>query len=565
MNTQNDISVLRHSAAHLLAHAVKELYPNTLFTIGPSTAEGFFYDMLPEHNFKEADLPAIEQRMHEIAEQNIPIIHTQISKKEARTIFAKNKFKLELIDNIPGETVGLATQGDFIDLCRGGHVASTGDIRHFKLLGLSGAYWRGDKNNNALQRISGTAFFTQKELVTFEHIREEAAKYDHRKLGKELDLFSFQEEGVGFPFFHPKGKVVINQLIDYIRTLLHEYEYDEIATPIMLSESLWKQSGHYDHYKENMYFCCMDEKSYAVKPMNCPGSILVYRNRPHSYRELPMRLAEFGLVHRYELSGVLHGLFRVRAFTQDDGHIFCTPDQIEGEVLNTIQFIKKVLEKFEFNDIRIYLSTRPKKSMGDESLWEKATNALSGALTKAGCAFILQPGEGAFYGPKIEVHMRDSLGRSWQCSTIQVDFFMPINFDLTYISPEGTKERPVMIHRAIYGSMERFFGVLLEHYKGKLPVWLAPVQVAILTITDELTDYAQSIYATLKKNHVRAKINLSSDPISGKIKDAQLEQIPLMLVIGKKEAEKGCVSIRYADGKQEFNVVIEQVIEKCKN
>ena len=565
MNAQNDISILRHSAAHLLAHAVKELYPSTLFTIGPSTTEGFFYDMLPEHNFKEADLPAIEHRMHEISKRNIPIVHTQISKEEARTIFAQNKFKLELIDGIPGDTVGLAMQGDFIDLCRGGHVSSTGAICHFKLLGLSGAYWRGDKNNDALQRISGTAFFTQKDLEAFEHIREEAAKYDHRKLGRELDLFSFQEEGVGFPFFHPKGKVVINQLTDYIKTLLHEYEYDEISTPMMLSESLWKQSGHYDHYKENMYFCCMDEKSYAVKPMNCPGSILVYRNRPHSYRELPMRLAEFGLVHRYELSGVLHGLFRVRAFTQDDGHIFCTPDQIESEVLNTIQFIKTVLAKFEFNDIRIYLSTRPKNSMGDEALWEKATNALSGALTKAGCEFILQPGEGAFYGPKIEVHMRDSLGRSWQCSTIQVDFFMPINFDLSYVSSEGTKERPVMIHRAIYGSMERFFGVLLEHYKGKLPVWLAPVQVAILTITDELADYAQSIYATLKKNQIRAKIDLSSDPISGKIKAAQLEQIPLMLVIGKKEAEKGCVSIRYADGKQEFNVAIEHVIEKCKN
>lgn len=565
MNHKKDLSILRHSAAHLLAHAVKELYPKTIFTIGPATTEGFFYDLLPEQNFKETDLPLIERRMHEIAARNLPIIHTQIEKEKARQIFKGNKFKLELIDGIPDETVGLATQGDFIDLCRGGHVPSTGDIRFFKLLNVSGAYWRADKNNAALQRISGTAFFTQEEMNAFETMREEAAKYDHRKIGKELDLFSFQEEGVGFPFFHPKGKRVINTLISYIRTLLNEYEYEEIATPIMLSESLWKQSGHYDHYKENMYFCCMEDKSYAVKPMNCPGSILVYRNKPHSYRELPMRLAEFGLVHRYELSGVLHGLFRVRAFTQDDGHIFCTPDQIEGEVLKTIQFINKVLARFGFEDIRIYLSTRPKNSMGDEALWEKATTALSTALTKAGCDYILQPGEGAFYGPKIEVHMRDSLGRSWQCSTIQVDFFMPINFDLSYVSPEGTKERPVMIHRAIYGSMERFFGVLLEHFKGHLPVWLAPMQVAILTITDEQKEYASTLLQQLKSHGIRAMIDQTSDPIAGKIKTAQIEHIPLMLVIGKKEAEKECVSIRYADGKQEFNMSIENVIEKCKN
>lgn len=557
-----DLTALRHSAAHLLAHALQELYPSTQLTIGPATQEGFFYDFLPSHNLTLDDLPAIEARMHELSKKNIPITHEQICKDSARKIYFNNPFKLELIDGIPGETVGLATQGDFKDLCKGGHVSSTGIIKHFKLLGLSGSYWRADKKNQQLQRISGTAFFTAEELQAFEQQRIDAALYDHRRIGKELDLFSFQEEGVGFPFFHPKGKKIINILITYIRTLLDKYDYQEIATPVMLSQSLWEQSGHYDHYRDNMYFCCMEDKSYAVKPMNCPGAILVYRNRPHSYRELPLRLAEFGMVHRYELSGVLHGLFRVRAFTQDDGHIFCTPDQIESEVLNTITFINTVMARFGFTDIRVFLSTKPKNAMGDDALWQTATTALHQALKKSGNEYTVQEGEGAFYGPKVEFHIRDSLGRSWQCGTIQVDFFMPINFDLSYVSPQGTKERPVMIHRAVYGSMERFLGILLEHFKGHLPVWLAPIQVAVLTITDEQKPYAESVMQTLKTHGIRTIMDETTDPIAGKIKTAQNSHIPIMLVIGKKEVQNKAVSLRMANGTQELGLSLETVIDR---
>lgn len=557
-----DLNALRHSAAHLLAHAMQELHPSALLTIGPATQEGFFYDFLPTQNITLDDLPALETRMRELSQKNIPITHEQISKQEARTIYANNPFKLELIDGIPGDTVGLAKQGDFIDLCKGGHVSSTGVIKYFKLLGLSGSYWRADKNNQQLQRITGTAFFTQQELDAFEQQRINAALYDHRRIGKELDLFSFQDEGVGFPFFHPKGKKIITLLIDYMRTLLDAYDYQEISTPIMLSQSLWEQSGHYDHYRDNMYFCCMENKSYAVKPMNCPGAILVYRNRPHSYRELPLRLAEFGLVHRYELSGVLHGLFRVRAFTQDDGHIFCTPDQIEQEVHNTITCINTVMSRFGFTDMRIFLSTKPKNAMGDDSLWQKATNALHQALQSSGSDYRVQEGEGAFYGPKIEFHIRDSLGRSWQCGTIQVDFFMPMNFDLSYISSQGIKERPVMIHRAVYGSMERFLGILLEHFKGHLPIWLSPLQVAILTITDDQKLYAADVLKTIKSYNIRAIMDETTDPIAGKIKSAQQNHVPLMLIIGKKEVQNQTVSLRLADGTQELGLSLSSVIDR---
>lgn len=565
MHNQNDLSVLRHSAAHLLAHAVIELFPDTLLTIGPATQDGFFYDCLSSHSFKEEDLSIIEKRMHEISQRNLPIIHTQIPKEEGRKIFKSNPFKMELIDGIPDDTVGLAKQGDFIDLCRGGHVASTGDITYFKLLTVSGSYWRADKNNAALQRIAGTAFFTQEALDQFLTSREEALKYDHRRIGKELDLFSFQEEGAGFPFYHPHGKTIINVLTNYMRNLIGEYGYQEISTPIMLSESLWKQSGHYEHYKENMYFCCMEQRSYAVKPMNCPGAILVYRNRPRSYRELPLRLSEFGLVHRYELSGVLHGLFRVRAFTQDDGHIFCSMDQVEKEVVATIECIKKTCNRFDFKEITIYLSTKPKNALGDDIFWQKATDALTLALKHAGCDYTIQEGEGAFYGPKIEFHIKDSLNRSWQCGTVQLDPFLPQNFDLSFINSQGLKERPVMIHRAIYGSMERFFGMILEHYKGHLPVWLAPVQVTLLTITDEQLAYATDLLTQLKSDAIRATIDTSSDPLSGKIKTAQLQRIPLMIVIGKKEVANNTISIRYANGSQKTDLSIHDLIAEIKN
>jgi threonyl-tRNA synthetase len=565
MKSPNDLNSLRHSAAHLLAHAVTELYPGTKLTIGPATKEGFFYDFLPIQNFKEEDLPKIEAKMQEIAARNLPIEHKQISKKEAREIFKDNPFKLELIDQIEGDTVGLATQGNFVDLCKGGHVEHTGLLKNVKLLSISGAYWRADRSKQALQRIAGTAFFTPKELQAYEKHREEAAKYDHRKLGKEMDLFSFHDEGPGFPFYHPHGKAILNKLIFFLREKLEKVGYKEISTPAMLSDELWQRSGHYDHYKDNMYFTHIDERSFAIKPMNCPGAILVYKERPRSYRDLPLRFAEFGLVHRYELSGALHGLFRARAFTQDDAHIFCTPEQLEQELTNLIHLFIAVYKTFGFDDITVGVSTKPKKAMGNDALWQKATNALINALKEAKIPYEIFEGEGAFYGPKIDFNIKDSLGREWQCGTIQVDFFQPENFDLMYTSSAGTKERPVIIHRAIYGSLERFFGILLEHYKGKFPFWLAPVQMKILTITDEQMPYATKLYQALKDKGYRVTIDESSDPISGKIKVAQLQQIPWMLVVGAKEVENNTITLRHRDGKQEFGLTLDALLEKAKN
>lgn len=561
---KEQLSILRHSAAHLAAQAVSELYPKTLFTIGPATKDGFFYDVLAEHNFKEKDLAVIEERMHELAQKNYPITHTQIPKEQARKIFANNPFKLELIDGIEGDTVGLSQQGNFFDLCRGGHVASTGEIKYFKLTGLSGSYWRADKSKQQLQRISGTAFLTEEDMLDDERKKEEAAECDHRKIGKELDLYSFHEEGPGFAFMHPKGMSIMLALITLLRKLLQKAAYKEIQTPIILSDELWQRSGHYAHYRDNMYFCMIDQKSYAIKPMNCPGAILVYNERPRSYRELPLRLSEFGLVHRHELSGVLHGLFRVRSFTQDDAHIFCTPDQLEQEILSTIQLIFQVYKKFSFSSIAVAVSTKPTNAMGDDALWQKATAALENGLKKAGVAYTIQEGEGAFYGPKIEFKVQDSMGRQWQCGTIQIDFFQPINFDLSYINNQGAKERPVVIHRAIYGSLERFLGIITEHFKGHFPFWLAPIQIKILTITDGQKPYAQAVYEQLIDKGIRAELDQSSDPIAGKIKNAQLEKIPWMIVIGKKEAENNTLSIRYTNGKQELGISFDTLMELIK-
>jgi len=563
MNKEQEIMKLRHSAAHLLAHAIAELYPTTKFTIGPATKDGFFYDVLPTQNFKEEDLPKIEEKMREIAERNLPIEHKEVPKAQARKLYKDNSFKLELIDQIPGETVGIATQGDFYDLCRGGHVASTGKLKNFKLLGISGSYWRADRNGQQLQRISGVVFDTPKELRMYEKMREDALKYDHRKLGRELDLFSFHDEGPGFPFFHPHGKTIINIMTDYLRKKLVVGGYQEISTPMMLSAELWEQSGHASHYKQNMYFCNIDEREFAIKPMNCPGSILVYKERPRSYRELPLKLAEFGLVHRHELSGVLHGLFRVRSFTIDDGHIYCTPDQIEEEVLQAVQMTHDVFKKFGFDRINVAVSTRPENSMGEQAQWDKATNALKNALDRAHIKYEILEGEGAFYGPKIEFHIEDSMGRSWQCGTVQVDFNLPERFNLAYVNAQGTKSRPVIIHRAIYGSFERFLAILLEHYKGKLPFWVSPVQIKVLTITDEQKPYANTIIENLKAHGYRVTQDESSDPISGKIKLAQNQQIPWMLVLGQKEVETNTVTLRHRDGKQEFGLSIDQLLEKA--
>lgn len=560
----NDLKVLRHSAAHLLAHAVTQLFPGTLITIGPATEEGFFFDFLPKETFKEEDLEKIEARMLELADKNYEIEHKDISKEEARKLYKDNMFKLELIDGIEGDTVGLSIQGDYYDLCRGGHVKSTGELKNIKLISVAGSYWRADKTKQALQRIIGTAFFTAKELQDFITSREEALKYDHRRIGKQLDLFSFHEEGPGFPFFHPKGQAVINKLVSFMREIHRKYNYQEITTPTMLSDELWKRSGHYAFYKQNMYFSCIDEKNYAIKPMNCPGSILVFDNRPRSYRELPLKLAEFGHVHRHELSGVLHGLFRVRAFTQDDAHIYCTVDQIEQEVTLLLKIILNLLKTFDFENIQIAVSTKPDNAMGEDSLWNKAIDSLKNALDKNNQTYTIKEGEGAFYGPKIEFEIQDSMGRKWQCGTVQVDFMLPINFDLGYIAPGGSKERPVIIHQAIYGSLERFFAILLEHYKGKLPFWLAPVQMRILTITDDQKTYAKDLSEKLFNLGYRVEIDNSGDQINSQIKTAQLDMVPFMIVIGKKEVELGKVSVRYLDGKQDMGISIEQLFEKAK-
>ncbi len=561
---QNDaLNIIRHSAAHLLAHAISELYPKTKLTIGPPTKEGFFYDFLPETNFKEEDLPKISQRMKEIAERNLPLTHTQISKEEARKLYKDNPFKLELIEEIPGDTVGLAQQGDFYDLCRGGHVKATGELKNFKLLHISGSYWRADRDNQPLQRITGTAFKTPKELRLYEKRIEEAQKYDHRKLGKQLDLLSFHEEGTGFPFFHEKGNRILQQLKDLLRHELNKLNYKEINTPMMLSVDMWKQSGHFDFYKDNMFFSTIEKKDFAIRPMNCPGAILVYKERPRSYRELPLRLAEFGLVHRNELSGVLHGLFRARAFTIDDAHIFCMPDQIEQEILTNLNLILNTYKKFGFETVKIFVSTKPDNALGTDEYWQQATAALTNALDHAGVPYEIQEGEGAFYGPKIEFHIQDSMGRTWQCSTIQVDFFLPEQFDLSYVAPSGRKERPVLVHRAIYGSLERFLGILIEHFKGNLPFWIAPVQIKVLTITDEQKPYAEQVLDELVKHNIRATHDESSDPISGKIKTAQLEKVPWMLVIGQKEVDNTTITLRYRDGKQEFGLSLKDILGKA--
>lgn len=553
---------LRHSAAHLLAHAVTDLFPETLLTIGPVTEDGFFYDFLPTDTFKEADLERIADRMRIIAQQDLLIEHTEISKEEARKIFKNNPFKLELIEQIPDATVGLSRQGSFYDLCKGGHVTSTGKIKHFVLLSISGSYWRADKKNQALQRIYGTAFETEQELAQFLQRRADAQEFDHRKLGKQLDLFSFHDEAPGAAFFHDKGTRVVRAMTDYLRTKLLSHNYQEVATPLILNTTLWKQSGHYAHYKQNMFLCTMEDTEYAVRPMNCPAAILIYQERPRSYRELPLRLAEFGLDHRYELSGVLHGLMRVRAFTMDDAHIFCTLEQMEAEIIQLIHLMFDVLRTYGFSVINVALSTRPESSMGSDESWNHALQALENGLKKTNITYTIKKGEGAFYGPKIEFRIEDSMGREWQCSTIQVDFCQPENFDLSYINSEGVKARPVMIHRAIYGSIERFLGILLEHYKGRLPFWLAPVQMKVLTITDAQLTYAHTVVTELKKNGFRVEIDSSSDQISAKIKSAQLQKIPWMLVIGKKEEEHKTITLRYADGKQDFGLSIEQIIQR---
>lgn len=564
MEQDKELAILRHSTAHLLAQAVVQLFPNTKLTIGPSTSHGFFYDFQPSTNFKESDLEAISTRMQELAALNLPITHEEISKEQARQIYKDNPFKLELIDGIEGDTVGFSRQGDFYDLCRGGHVASTGLLKNFQLTTISGSYWRADRTGTALQRISGIAFATSKDLRMFLQKQEEAAKYDHRKIGKEMDLFSFHEQGPGFPFFHPKGKQITNGLQAVMRKIWAKNNYQEVSTPAMLDEQLWTQSGHASYYRKNMYFCNIDDRDFALKPMNCPGALMLYNEKPRSFRELPLKLAEFGHVHRHELSGVLHGLFRVRAFTQDDSHIFCMPEQLEGEIIQIVKIIDQLLSLFQFNEVSYAVSTKPDNAMGSDESWQLATQGLMNALKTMGKDFIIQEGEGAFYGPKIEVKIKDSMDRQWQCSTVQVDFTLPENFNISYVASGGAKQKPVMLHQANFGSLERFFGILLEHTKGHLPFWLAPVQIRVLPITDDQQSYAQTIVQKLEQHNLRVELDTSEQPLSGKIKDAQLQRIPWMLVLGQKELDNQTITLRHVTGKQEFGLTFEQLLEKAQ-
>lgn len=537
---------LRHTAAHVMAQAIQHLYPGTKFAIGPAIDDGFYYDLESDHVFSQEDFAAIEKEMAKISKANLPIEKKILSRNEALEFFrSRNQdYKVILIQDLPEDAIiSTYTQGDFTDLCRGPHVRSTGKLKVFKLMTVAGAYWRGDEHNKMLQRIYATAFFDKEELDQFLFVRAEAEKRDHRKLGKQLNLFSFHEEGPGFPFFHPKGMVIRNELIAYERELFREFGYEEIMTPIILSKKLWLQSGHWDHYKENMYFTQIDEEDYAVKPMNCPGGILYYKTNQHSYRELPKRVGEFGIVHRHELHGALHGLFRVRVFTQDDAHIFMTQDQMKDEVIKTMEMYRKLYSVFGL-EYHVELSTRPENSMGSEELWEISTNALRDAVEAAGVPYVINEGDGAFYGPKLDFHIKDCLGRTWQCGTIQMDMQLPERFDVNYVGEDGEKHRAVMLHRAGYGSLERFIGILIEHFAGAFPSWIAPVQVKVVPVTEKHMNYAKSVADALSASNVRVEIEEGNDTLGYKIRKVQMEKVPYTLVVGDKEMNGHTVSVR---------------------
>lgn len=558
--------IFRHSAAHVLAQAVKRLYPETKLAIGPAIKDGFYYDFDSLQRFTPEELEKIEQEIRNIIKDDLSFTRTELAREEALVKFSKAKedYKVELINDLTHTpAVSLYTQGEFTDLCTGPHIPSTGNLGAVKLTGVAGAYWRGDEKNKMLQRIYGTAFASQTQLEEYLFRQEEARRRDHRRLGVELDLFSFQEEGPGFPFFHPAGMVLFNQLVQFWREEHKKHGYQEIKTPLILSQDLWERSGHWEHYRENMYFTKVDEKDFAVKPMNCPGSMLIYRGRLHSYRDLPVRLAELGLVHRHELSGVLHGLMRLRCFTQDDAHLYMLPDQVGEEIIGVINMVEQFYQAFGFK-YRVELSTKPEKAMGSDEIWEMATRALQGALQAKDMDYKLNVGDGAFYGPKIDFHLEDCLGRSWQCGTIQLDFLMPEKFDLFYIGEDGQKHRPVMIHRVIFGSIERFIGILIEHYAGNLPVWLAPVQVKVLPIADRHVAYAKEVTAALSKEQIRAELDTRREKINYKIRDAQLGKIPYMLVIGDKEVASGTVALRHHLQGDQGPIPLEPLVQMIK-
>ena len=538
------LSTLRHSASHIMAQAVLRLYPDTKLAIGPAIENGFYYDFDVEKPFGPEDLAAIEKEMKRIVRARYPIEAFDLPREEALALMANNPYKRELIEELDeGTPIHFYKQEEFTDLCAGPHVDHTGRVKAFKLQNATGAYWRGDSQNKSLCRVYGTAFDTREELDAHLKLLEEAKKRDHRRLGRELGLFEFFDEGPGFPFFLPKGVILRKLLEQFWRDKHEKAGYQEIMTPIILSEALWHRSGHWDHYQKNMYFTKIDEGDYAVKPMNCPGGLLVYRRDMHSYRELPLRVAEMGLVHRHELSGTLHGLMRARCFTQDDAHIYMTPDQIEGEILGVLRLVDEIYSAFGF-DYAMELSTRPEDFMGLAEDWDRAEEALASALEKSGKAYKINPGDGAFYGPKIDCHLRDCLGRTWQCGTIQLDFQMPERFELEYISPDGSRRRPVMIHRAIFGSMERFIAILTEHMAGAFPVWLSPVQLSVLPITDRQHEYAKSLHDRMVSAGLRAKLDDRNEKIGFKIREAQNQKIPYMLVVGDREQEEGLVAVR---------------------
>jgi len=545
-----------HTSSHIMAQAVKRLFPDAKLSIGPAIDNGFYYDFDVEKPFSPEDLQAIEEEMNRIVKEDLPLERFVLPREQAIE-FVKEKgepYKVELIGDIPeGSEISFYRQGDFVDLCSGPHLPSTGMVKAIKLLSVAGAYWRGDERNKMLQRIYGISFPKKSQLDEYLQRLEEAKKRDHRKLGKELDLFSLHEEGPGFPFFHPKGMILRNTLEDFWRKEHYKRGYQEIKTPIILNRDLWIRSGHWDHYRENMYFTKIDGEDYAIKPMNCPGSMILYKRKIHSYRDLPLRVAELGLVHRHELSGVLHGLMRVRCFTQDDAHIFMLPEQIKDEILGVIDLVDYFYGIFGFK-YHVELSTRPENSMGSDEDWERATNALKEALEAKGLEYKINEGDGAFYGPKIDFHLEDSIGRTWQCGTIQLDFQMPERFDLTYVGPDGEKHRPVMIHRVVFGSIERFIGILIEHFAGAFPTWLAPIQVRVLTVTDRANAYAEQVAARLSDADIRVETDLRNEKIGYKVREAQLEKIPYMLVLGDKEQENGTVAVR-ARGKGDIGAM----------
>ena len=566
--TNEGLEILRHSTSHLMAQAVKRLYPNVQVTIGPAIKDGFYYDFDTDKPFTDEDLPKIEAEMKKIIKENIPVVRKIMTKKDAIEYFKKNNepYKVEIIEDIDADTVSFYEQGDFIDLCRGPHVPSTGYLKSYKLMSVAGSYWRGDSNNKMLSRIYGTAFESKESLDNYLKKLKEAKERDHRKLGKELNLFSFHDEGPGFPFWHPRGMIIYKEVESYIRKENEKRGYVEIKTPAILNEELWHRSGHWDNYKENMYFTEIDETKFAIKPMNCPGGLIVYNSNIHSYRDLPLRVAELGFVHRHELSGALHGLFRVRAFTQDDAHIFCTEEQLADEIINTIDYYLSVYKDFGFKNFEIFVSTRPTKSIGTDEAWELATNSLINALDKLNIAYKINEGDGAFYGPKIDFNIKDVLDRNWQCGTLQVDFSLPMRFEISYEGKDGRKHTPVMLHRAILGSMERFIGILTEHYNGKFPLWLSPLQVAIVNVLNDKNqiERVKEIANAFKNENFRVEIDDGNDNLGSKIKKYRLQRTPYTVIIGAEELSSGKLSVRTRSSKELKDIDLIEFIEKLK-